>query len=330
MKTPRPVIQPALAPSAPPEPVAEANVAEQRRQERVAADRRRDIRVTWLLFGVIFVLTLGFAALNFWVNHRGAPAPCSLSFATSDHAPARYRLSMEWEGEGFHPEVTLADGSPLPVLLDAEQPCQLTFHVAPATRGREHDGALVLRRETGASDLPEERRIPVHLAVNGFWSNFHVLRNWVIVGAGLYLVTWILCVVAFPAPSGRLEIFRYGSTLRPGGAHGTANVRVPLRLRPVAWIAPWLRSEIPLSKALRRAWRGRIPPGQIIFMGKELPYLFTPPRRQTGLWRRSRGTGTPDPAAPGQPVRPVESFLNSEFVFIHPADQKPRGIRYHR
>src|SRR5690606_33953373 len=110
-----------------------------------------------------------------------------------------------------------------------------------------HEGRLVFTRSSRSSDLPAEVTVPISLTVtSGFFGNWFVLRNWLIVLAGVLGLLYFFCLLVFAPPSGVLTFL-----VHRGGYSRKRSV--PLKTTRIGRIFPWRRSTLSLARLAKQA-----------------------------------------------------------------------------
>jgi hypothetical protein len=236
------------------------------------------------------VSTLYFAGVNAYLLVHAKPRPFTLSFEqpASERLPGWYRARLEWEPmrnrELVRPWVLL-DGVALTEApprdagtrrdLSLAQTVQVEIDVPPDCTTGLHRGRVVFDRVGGPGVLPAELSTPVAVEVTGgFWSSWFLLRNWLILAAGVGAVLYLYCVFYFPRPAGWLVILQYaGGVPRPN--------KVVLRMPASARFLPWRRSSVPLASIWKQA---RMKPasqvqGEVVFWFPNVPVLLIHWRR---------------------------------------------------
>ncbi len=264
----------------------------------------------WLALALA-AATAYFGTLNAYVLYRSVPLPYTLELHSPlVAAPAEaYSVSLAWEpmqlatGEPIRPSVHLdgllipTTGSGIPVgrQQGGDVPLELRVVVPGAAAAGEHRGQLVFQRTVPSDALPPSSSVPIRVQVSGgFWSSWFVLRDWLLMVVAILGLLYLFCLVIFPAPGGTLLVLA-----SKGGHYRKHTVR--LRLARWAWLFPWRRSVVPLSRVFRSAGVENMVRGELLFVGPTLPVLFWDSGgRPDGVGRR-RGDDSPLEMAVDEP-----------------------------
>ncbi len=243
---------------------------------------RLESYVVCVIVSFLSLLTLYFAMINAYVLRNAIPAPYRLTFdVPSAGAEASYAAVVSWRADPgsariVRPIVTL-DGQTVPdnqaagrVEVRLRKSHEIRVDVPMNSAAGRHEGQLVLTRISGPTDLEPSLTLPLRVDVEAsLWNNWFILRNWLGVTAGVSALLYVVCIAFFPAPAGTIILRDDAEKKR------VRRLRVPLRVRTIAWLFPWWRSTVPLSWVWRRAGIGSRPPfGSLVFYTSDLPILI--------------------------------------------------------
>lgn len=307
---------------------------ERRSYERWAAVRRTEVRLVFAVFALLVVLTGYFAVLNVYVLLGAAPNPYTLRFEvpTGTEESATYGVHVEWDETGLRepvhrPRLLLNGRFPLPNHPESGSPPTVALggvhtieiQVPPGTDSAVHRGKLVLERVAGSTAFPGRLDSPVVVGVSGsVWQNWFVLRDWILMMLALGGFLYILCLLAFPAPSGSLL---FQDDLSPSRVPVAV---VPLRTRNLAWFAPWKRSSISIRWIWKRA-RIQLPlqiQGEMMFLTRSIPVLVVHAARRGVIFEKGHG-GDRDPleCEGAQPCDAIDvMFEQGCYSYADPSD----------
>lgn len=286
-----------------------------------ALDRRRQVRFAGFLVGVLALLTAYAVALNVAVLYQSVPSPYTLDLESGlvPDAAASYSASVRWrvpaDAPGVsHPAVFLGNRA-IPVgsgFQAAGVPVEghaLSIRPESASSGT-HEGDLVFTRRGSNKELPEEVTLPIRVRVtSGFWSSWFVVRDWLILASLVCACVYLFCVVVFPAPSGELHVL-------VSSAGHTRHCRLPLQRPRLAWLLPWRRSTLSLSRLLRDARSPVLARGEIQFVSSTLPVLWLGGASDSTVKRRKVDT------------EPLEQSLYAQFAPFGRFDTMSAGKIY--
>ena len=252
--------------------------AEQLDAESFAEERKVTTRLAAGIGFGLALFTLYFGFVNAWKLAHAEPQPFRLKLE-SPRGPtphAAYRASLVWQPMAgketpVRPVVTV-NGFPVAgrqATIATGQPVEVRIVVPPSATPGEHFGRLVLERAEGPGSLPQTLLVPVRVQVTGgWWSSWAILRNWLILAVLAWACWYVICLLAFPGPSGELAVRRIAT-----GADVTHHV--PLGPSPARILRPWTRSTVDLNWIWKNANVPRIPlGGRIEFMAPGLPQLW--------------------------------------------------------
>lgn len=238
--------------------------------------KRAIVRLLAFLLGQ----TLIFSAVNFYQIHRlksqGLPS-CHVAVTSSHLVPVEYEARVDWERAG-----SAAKGS-LPQLLLAGHPLPCTFSVPP-TAGQIHSlrldfeiqedclrglakGILHLNPVGSIPSNLDASSYPISFRVKGLGEQWALVRYWLVLLFLAYVLAYVWCLFMYAAPSGTLVV-KMSNEGYPR--------QIPLRMRRVALMFPWLRD------TLSHAWIRRRLPGVsqlgrhklMLFFDRHLPPLL--------------------------------------------------------
>jgi|GEM_PF-3693474 len=305
---------------------------------RLAIIRRRAASRISLAFGLLALLTVLFGVLNLFILLGIQPRPFTLDLESSHYALSTpgALLTFVWDepdGDGAPPaterpriEVAgepLAPGRPgvtagalgVPVQGPVQVAVVIPARVAP---GR-HAGHFTLQ-------LPgvEPAAWPTAPLVVDFtdnpWTVWSILRAWLAVAVILGIVTYALCLLLFPAPSGAVFISRSLSSVTP---HGTGSTRrgVRLKMGPLAAVFPWRRSRMQLEDILDEGGVALLncPGGTLWFTAAQAaPVLLIKPNQGTPLYSRDLSREDPDPKRMAKVMADEQMLPDREYLFMDP------------
>jgi hypothetical protein len=162
----------------------------------------------------------------------------------------------------------------------------------------------------------------------GFWTSWFLLRDWFILALALGALGYVLCVVIFPLPSGRLLF----AVIRDGNVQ---TGQVTLNRPPLALFLPWLRSSLPIGHLGKLAGVPQMArtQGQIEFQFTDLPLLLVEGAGAAGRVRRAPGaSGSVEEMDDRdfRPAAPIVIMHDTIFSFGRPGDAAEVRIQYLR
>jgi hypothetical protein len=310
----------------PPGPRSE-KTADQLNAELGAQGMRTATRfATWIL-AVLGACTVYFGMLNAWMLANAEPAPFGISLETPGGASLDgvYRAGMAWKPSvrsGEEPDVFVdgiaARGQNGP-RLEIGHPAKLDIRVRATAATGLHEGQLVLERVSGSGEAPQVLSVPIRVEVTGgFWQSWFVLRWWLEIATVIWVLFYLVCLVAFPAPSGEVIVHRIASGM-------DVSHHVPLGTLWTGRLFPWTRSAVPLGWIWKRAYISSAPiDGQLQFMIRGMPVLQHIPLRRGARLVRLGQTAVPRLETKYAPCGPCEPM--SDFHFAVEAESPRQTI----
>jgi hypothetical protein len=323
-----------------PEPPSTVHDPAREVQQRLRLDERKKALAAVAVFALCLLLTAFFFTLNAIVLVRSTPHPYRLDMDFPGGIPhgTAYDIELRWvqddsdsfiqrpsvfvtyEGRNVD-ESPLTPGQSIPVQLGQQLGIHVLVH-GNVPSGL-HKGEVHLIRREG----PESLRnvvLPVEISVeNRPWSNWFLLRNWLLLVMVVGAIAYLICVLVFSRPHGRLVITRFDNTVPIGdGSSERAGRVVPLKMNCSAWLFPWRRSVVEFSSVLRRvepqASQGIR--GEIWFSGKAMPpTLFLREAPEETVFVRPFSSATPGKADLFK-AGPVEVLFEETQVLLKGQD----------
>lgn len=312
-------------------------------QRRLADDRRKQRRWFALVALMLLALTAWFFALNAVIIERSRPGSYTLRFrhGVANAEQVRYRASAVWQGpdaEQAPGRVLLresrgdASGRPLPAELDIRRSYALDLVVEPGVAPGRHHAVIRLEQIAGPESAGDLSLPLAFTTRDDLWSNWFLLRNWLLFCLLVWGLVHLVCWLAFPVPHGALMVRHYGGSVPIPGSKSAMSRSCRLRRRRLAWLLPWLRASRPVGRLVKRAvGRGRTPPLELCFVSQDgVPQLLLTPGTRPVVRRRVyRSDSPPVPAAMSEGASVQLMTEHHEFVFEATAETLV-GVRFAR
>jgi hypothetical protein len=298
---------------------------------RLAIVRRRAALRIGLAFGLLALLTVLFGVLNLFILLKIQPRPFTLDLESSHYALSTpgALLTFVWDGaETARPRIEVA-GEPLApgqpgvdagaLGVPVQGPVQVAVVIPARVAPGRHAGRFILQ-------LPgvEPAGWPTAPLVVDFtdnpWTVWSSLRTWLAVAVILAIAIYVLCRLLFPAPSGALFISRSLSSVTPHGS-GSTRRGVRLKMRPLAAMFPWRRSQLQLEDILDEGGVAllKCPGGTLWFTAaKAAPSLLVKPNQGTPLFSRDLSREDPDPKQMATVMADEQMLPDREYLFMDP------------
>lgn len=242
--------------------------------------QKRRIRIMLVWLSAMTITSVLWCGANAWgIIRNGDLVPTytleiAHSLPTSDYA-ANYALALDWEPwvgkqPEVRPELRLADGTVIPTKVEfgiavgdvrdfGSRPVRV--HIPLGVTPGQHNGRVLLLRQTGAEDLPSVSALPISLGITPWWQHWWPSLAWFGVLILTYIVIYAVCVFTLYRPHG----FIYFET-----PDGSSTRRIPLRLPFGSRLLPWRRPFLSLGSLSTLGVRTK---ASLCFLLKDSPHL---------------------------------------------------------